>query len=702
MSDSDTGTEDERSNREPDESQESSSDDESTDDPITSEGDETVSEESGDVDGSDEERFEELFEDGDGQDEDETGEHTGAIDAEERVANDRIDTEEQFEPEADSTPGETPENLDDEELEELVDAENIDAAAEILEAEQPLDYSPIDGDGADDESEIDRSPEETPDREAIEADVVSDVLAHFEQETEYPGQPDQSFIEEQFFDFSYLDRYEEVERQWVREPFAYVSVLYDPESNEHRYHVSEPILDDFEAYLREDLIGALRSDLLYADIEEKQDRETVFGRELRRVMKEHADASAAGTLQKLRYYLMRDFVRYGKIDPLVLDPNIEDISCDGSTVPIYVYHRRYRDLQTNLAFDADRLDSFVMRLAQRSDKHLSVSKPLLDASLPDGSRVQLTLGGEVTTRGSNFTIRRFTDVPFSPIDLINWGTFSLEQMAFLWLAIQNNRSAIFAGGTGSGKTTSINAVSMFIPPQSKIVSIEDTPEITLPHDNWIQSVTRDALAGDRGEINMYDLLGAALRQRPEYLIVGEIRAQPEVAFTFFQAIATGHTGYTTFHADTIPGLLSRLENEPLNIPLQLISNLDIVCIQQQVQVGDNRVRRNDSITEIIPERDGSIDTRDVFSWDPSTDTFEQSSRSYVLDSIAEERGWSDDRVWNEILVREEVLEYLLENDITDYRTVTGTIQAFTRDPDYLLERIRNDELGLSDLPTPGA
>jgi len=587
-------------------------------------------------------------------------------------------------------------------LDEFGEPNSIDAAENILTSDKQLADPSMEGPPDDDEFEPDISAEELRDGAQVEAEIIDDAQTYFESgDVAYPGAPDSEFIAERFFDFGYLDRYEEVEHKWVRAPFAYVSVLYDSELNEYRYHVSEPTLDDFEEYLREDLIGILRSNLLYADTDTEGDQMDVFERDLRQVMRDHADTIQAGTLQKLRYYFVRDFVRYGKIDPLMLDTDIEDISCDGSDVPIYIYHRRYRDLQTNLAFDTERLNAFVKRLAQLSDKHLSVSQPLRDASLPDGSRVQLTLGGEVTTRGSNFTIRRFAEIPFTPIDLINWGTFSIEQMAFLWLAIQNNRSAIFAGGTGSGKTTTVNAVSMFIPPQSKIVSIEDTPEITLPHDNWIQSITRDSLAGDQGKIGMYDLLGAALRQRPEYLIVGEIRAQPEVAFTFFQAIATGHTGYTTFHADTIRGLLSRLENEPLNIPIQLVANLDLVCIQQQVQVGDRRVRRNYSITEILPDSDDSIQAHDVFSWDPGSDSFEGGGQSYILDSIAEERGWSEDRVVAELTAREEVLEYLLDHDITDYETVTRTIQAFSRDPDHLLKRIRQDTLDLSGLSGSG-
>lgn len=518
----------------------------------------------------------------------------------------------------------------------------------------------------------------------------------------YPASPSETFIQEEFFDFSYLDDYEEIERYWVNRPFAYVTILYDEKSNTNRYHVVEPDLDEFEEYVREDLIRALRSDLMYKEFEDTSDRATIFDVEVPRVMEEHAATIEDGSLQQLLYYLRRDFVSYGKIDPIMRDRHVEDISCDGSEMPVFVYHHGYRDLRTNLSFSEERLNAYVVRLAQRAGKHLSVADPLVDASLPDGSRVQLTLGGEVTTKGSNFTVRKFAEVPFTPVDLINWGTFSLEQMAYLWLAVENNASLLFAGGTGSGKTTSLNAVSMFVPPDSKVVSIEDTPEITLPHDNWVQSVTREGVtAGGRGSVGMFDLLQAALRQRPEYLVVGEIRTEPDVALTFFQSIATGHTAYTTFHADSILGLLSRLENEPLNVPAQMLSNLDIVSIQQQTIQDGKRVRRNRALVELArdPDNPNSIETRDVFRRDPGTDTFRQKNSSNVLSRIADERGWTPGRIETALDRREEVLGYLLEEDLTAYQKVARVIQGFIRDPQYILDEVRAGELDPEEIAT---
>jgi flagellar protein FlaI len=336
----------------------------------------------------------------------------------------------------------------------------------------------------------------------------------------------------------------------------------------------------------------------------------------------------------------------------------------------------------------------VTRLAQRSGKHISVSNPLADASLPNGSRVQLSFGGDISTRGPNFTIRQFTSVPDTPIDLINWGTFSVEQMASLWLAIENNRSLVFAGGTGSGKTTSLNAVSFFIPKKSKIVTIEDTPEVSLPHENWVQSLTRDSVAAsEEGEVTMYEQLQTALRQRPEYILVGEIRTESEVALTYFQAMATGHSASMTVHSESVKGVVNRLENEPLSVPTQMLKELDIISIQRQVMVDGERVRRNDQITELVSGREGDeIRINNVFQWDAERDDFNSKFDSEVFKDIAADRGWSSTEVRREYDDRLEVLEYMVEHDLTWYEDVARLVHRFMTDRDAVMDRIEDDDV----------
>ncbi|MFW6153184.1 MAG: type II/IV secretion system ATPase subunit, partial [Halobacteriota archaeon] len=468
-----------------------------------------------------------------------------------------------------------------------------------------------------------------------------------------------------------------------------------PDENELAYHIAEPRLDEFERYVLDEMTKILRNSLMYQDIEDTGEKEAIFTRRAAEIIDKHTAAMTASSLYKILYYLRRDFLGYDKVDPLMRDDAIEDISCDGTNIPVFVYHKEYRDLDTNVEFNHQELTSFVTRMAQRSGKHISVSNPLVDASLPTGSRIQLSFGGEISKRGPNFTIRQFTPVPDSPIDLINWETFTVEQMAYFWLAIENNRSLIFAGGTGSGKTTSLNAVSFFIPKKSKIVTIEDTPEISLPHENWVQSLTRDAIgSSDRGEISMYQQLQSALRQRPEYILVGEIRTESPVALTFFQAMATGHSAYTTIHAESVMGLVNRLENEPLSVPTQLIKELDIISIQRQVVLGGNRVRRNDRVVELVSAGTdtGDIHINDVFEWDPSADTYNTNFNSTVFEDIADDRGWSERQLQEEYDNRRRVIQYMVDEDITWYEDVASVIHGFMNDPDRILHMIEEDRL----------
>ena len=529
--------------------------------------------------------------------------------------------------------------------------------------------------------------------------VLADALDHFhDTEDEDLPPPDEEAIRRRLFDFSYLQYHDEIERYWVNEPFAYVSVLEEQGSNERRYRVTEPVLDEYEAFVLDELSKVLRDSLMYQDVADGEALDETFEARVRELMDEHTAALDPISHHKLLYYLKRDFVDYERIDPIMRDEAVEDISCDGAGVPVFVYHREHRDMDTNVGFDRDGLLSFVTRMAQRAGKHISVSNPLVDASLPDGSRVQLTFGGDVATRGPNFTIRQFSSVPDTPVDLINWGTFSIEQMAYFWLAIENNRSLVFAGGTGSGKTTSLNAVSFFIPKKSKVVSIEDTREISLPHENWVQSLTRDSVTEEgRGEVTMYEQLQTALRQRPEYILVGEIRTEANVALTFFQAMATGHTAYTTIHSESVTGVINRLENDPLGVPTQMVKELDIVSIQRQVMIDDERVRRNARVTELLSRGEvDDVSVHDVFEWNAAEDDYNEMFDSRVLDDIADDRGWDQAQLNRELDRRVEVLEYLVENDITWYEDVARVIHTFMSDQEQVMEAIRDGD-GLGDL-----
>ncbi len=436
------------------------------------------------------------------------------------------------------------------------------------------------------------------------------------------------------------ENYEHIDDYWVDKGRSLVLIALNKKTNQNEYLLYEPTLSDFEYELLERLHEDLRDVLILTSEEIRKDRKNILLEKMYGLIDDYGLTLNPLTLFKLQYYLIRNFIGWSRIDPLMKDPLLEDISCDGNKIPLFLYHRRYRNIKTNISFESEVLNSLAITLAQRSGKHISAGSPIVDATLPDGSRLQLTLGTEVTTRGTSFTIRKFREEPFSPIELMENGTFNADALVYFWLAIENNKSLIFIGGTASGKTSSLNAVSLFIPPVSKVVSIEDTREITLHHDNWIASVTREALTEGGNAITMFDLLRAAMRQRPEYILVGEVRGAE--AQTLFQAMNTGHTTFSTMHAGSVDAAIHRLESEPLNVPRNMVQALNIISVQGLIYRGTERVRRVIEIVEIagMDPSTGNLRVNNVFVYDPLRDVINYTGRSQIYGDIAEKRGWT--------------------------------------------------------------
>jgi flagellar protein FlaI len=483
--------------------------------------------------------------------------------------------------------------------------------------------------------------------------------------------------------FDGVDGMEEIDRYWLNAPFAFASINYDPERTAHHYHVVEPSVSETERDLLDRLFEDVRDPLIYAD-DIADDAEAALWEQLEARLREYGVDVSEESVHRLYYYLYRAFQGYGKLDPLMHDPHIEDISCDGPGLPVFAYHDEYTDIETNVVYDEEELENTVIQLAQRSGRHVSVSDPVVSTTLPDGSRIELALGKEVTPQGSAFTIRKYADEPFTPIDLLEYGTFDRHMLAYLWLAIEHNKSLIFAGGTASGKTTSMNAVSMFIPPRSKVLTIEDTRELSLYHDNWLSSVTRERM-GDK-DISMYDLLRSALRHRPEYIIVGEVRG--EEAITLFQAMNTGHTTFSTMHADSVQTVINRLENEPINVPRPMVASLDVLAVQVLARSGGERVRRAKTVSEIegIDQRTGELNYSSTYNWNSGTDTFGESN-SELLEDIRDERGWSRSELLRELRDRRRFLKYLQTEGVTDYRRFTAMVNEYYSDKEQVLEMI---------------
>ena len=489
---------------------------------------------------------------------------------------------------------------------------------------------------------------------------------------------------EEYCTFTLPASFEEVERYWIVKPYAWAAVLFSPEQNERLYYIIEPSLTLAEKTALELIHGRLLDRLVYD--ERVKDRDKAIADKTMELLREYRIDLPEKSIRKLIYYLKRNYTGYGKIDAILRDPNTEDLSCDGTNVPIFVYHRKHQSIKTNLIFkDAEELDLFVIRLVERAGKQISLGKPTVDASMPEGYRLQATLGVEVTTRGSSFSIRKYAEEPFTPVDLVLYGTFSPEMLAYLWLATENKKNIMVVGGTASGKTCTLNALSMFIWPDAKIVSIEDTRELALYQENWIPAVTRP-VPGERA-IDMYELLRNALRQRPEVIIVGEIRGKE--AQTLFQAMTTGHTVYSTMHAGAIQEMVHRLEGEPINVPHHMLASLDIICLQLLSYFRDQRVRRNQSIIEVtgIDPTTGSLRSSRIFERNPLTDEFEKVGESHVLREIAKERGWSALQLEKELRNRRAVIEYLSSRGIKRMAEVAAIIRQYHFDPDSVMKQI---------------
>ncbi len=487
-----------------------------------------------------------------------------------------------------------------------------------------------------------------------------------------------------------------IEIRPVNPPYTYSRVTYNDRTKEYVYEAIEPQLTKHErdllSHLKESMgkiIGAEVATLSAGD------KKTYLRGVVEEFLRTRGIQTSPISTERLVYYIQRDFVGYGPVDSLILDPYIEDISCDGVEVPLFVFHGKFESVKTNLTFaDEDQLNSFIVQLGQRCSKSVSVSSPILDGTTPEGHRVQASYAREVTTRGGTFTIRRFKERPWTPVDLIVAGSANEEMVAYFWLAAEQGESMMICGGPAAGKTSTLNAIALFIPPTAKIVSIEDTREVNLPHENWIPGATRSG-TGDRGpdgkaagEVDMFDLVRAALRQRPNYIIVGEVRGKE--TYTMFQAMATGHTTYSTMHADSVKSMVNRLENPPINTPRILLSALNNVVIQIQARTEKGVVRRLKQVLEIVgfePETNELI-TNTVYEWDPATDKFVFKGHSFLFDKIMELKNYTHEEMEAEFQRRVSVVRYLVQQKMDDYRALWKMVTDYYKDPTGVMGKIQ--------------
>ncbi len=484
--------------------------------------------------------------------------------------------------------------------------------------------------------------------------------------------------------------FEELDKYPVQPPHAFARIVRDKRTLNIIYQIIEPPLTKKEREFKEEIMDIFVKSLS-ANIEEIDADPKIYLRSaMERIVKAYGIKANAKSKGKIFYYLERDLIGYGRMDVLMNDPNVEDISLDGTGIPIFAYHRKFESVETTCSWDDDEeLESYIIKLAQRCGKHISVAEPLLDATLMDGSRIVMKLGHEISTKGSTFCIRRFREDPFSPCDVVAFRTMTSLMVAYLWIAFQQGVSMLFVGGTASGKTTTLNAMALFIPWQMKIVSIESTREVNIPHPNWIPGLTRQGFGGEssEGEIGEFELLKAALRERPEYIIVGEIRGVE--AYVLFQAMATGHCAYSTVHADSVASLVHRLENKPINIPRVLLPALEAVSIQMQTRINGKRVRRTKQIVEIVGIDPHSMEviTNEVFRYDPSTDDYSFSGKSFILEKIMVKINFTQAEMRDELRTRKRILDWMVINDIRRSDQVSQIITEYYVRPQAVLARV---------------
>ncbi len=500
------------------------------------------------------------------------------------------------------------------------------------------------------------------------------------------------------------EEYRIIDEYWVAEPYAKVVIAEIPElGNQRVYFAQEAQLTPNEKKAVEKLIDILSVELEPPESFEVDIRKHVIeeARRLAEKYKKSIKGISEESWGKILYYIERDLLGYGPIEVLMRDYRLEDISCDGVDRAIHVWHRDYESIPTNIVFhDRDYLREFIIKLAHMSGKHISAAFPIVDAMLPGRHRLAATYGEEVSPRGSTFTIRKFREKPFSIVDLIRMGNIDSWTAAYLWFLIENRMTLMVIGATAAGKTTLLNAIANFFKPGFKIVTIEETPELNLPHENWVQLVSRESYGlGETkaGEISLYDLVKVSLRYRPDYIIVGEIRG--EEAFVLFQAMSTGHGGMSTMHADSLQRAIQRLVSPPMNVSPAYIPSLNLALLTERTILPTGKFARR---VRYVWEIEDYNKYREVVRWDPAKDVHYRVNDSYHVEYLARRLGKTAKDIYEEIERRRIMLEWMKFKGITETKAVFVQINRYYINPEETFKQAYNELKANNALPPPTA
>jgi len=488
------------------------------------------------------------------------------------------------------------------------------------------------------------------------------------------------------------------------EPFAYVNIKWSPEDRTLVYFVLEPQLNEEEKKLLEKISDGI---IELVDVELSRVTETAklvdyLQKNVNKVIREFGLSLTPNQRIKVMYYIYRNFIGFNEIESFLQDPNIEDISCDGTNTPLYVIHRKYGSLKTNIIFkNLDELREFVIKLAERCGRYVSYAEPILAGTMPDGSRVSATLAGDVATKGPTFTIRKFGEKPLSPVEQMELGTLDSQILAYYWYLVEHGASLLLVGGVATGKTSLLNTICMFIPPEAKIVSIEDTRELRIPHEHWIPGLARVGFGipmptGEKyGEVTLFDLLKESFRQNPDYVVVGEVRGAE--AYVMFQGMSSGHPCISTFHAGSMDTLIKRLITPPIELSPTLLESLNCITIMVHARERGKSARRIKEVVEIesVDPKTDEVKTNVIFKWDPATDSFHKVNDSVIVGRLAVARGGIVSEAREEIERRRIILEWFRQREVRDFMEITRMINLYYKEPKKLYEM-----MGETFVPAP--
>jgi len=482
-----------------------------------------------------------------------------------------------------------------------------------------------------------------------------------------------------------------VDRYPVNSPFAYAVIAQSPLLS-RRYYLDEVPLTKTEAAIYSYLLDALEAELTVP--REQVNPRQYFADQARKILLKYSIRVPAASWSKIIYFAERDLVGFGILDGMMRDPNIEDLSIDALSKPMFIYHKGYESLETNLTVsDEEQMDNLITRLSHMAGKHVSTAFPIVQGTLPGRHRLVATFRREVSPQGSTATIRKFREDPLTIVDMLNLNLMDYRIAAYTWYLMQNRATAIVVGATGAGKTTLLNALVTLTRLNTKLVTIEEVQEINIPHLNWTSLVSRESYAATEekaGEVDLFQLVKAAMRMRPDILCVGEVRG--EEAYVLFQAISTGHGGLCTLHADDSASALQRLVSEPMNVPKAFLPFLDLVFVVRRIAVptpggGFRAIRRVVALDEVV----GAEEVSRAFRWEPRSDTFKPSyDKSPKLERIARDNGINMEDIMKEIDRRALILRWIQQKGIRNFKELSPILELYVSRPDEVFKTASNE------------